>query len=172
MRRVVASAQRCIMKRLLHMLQTATGATKGEVTVVVLLLAGAIVGNIAGRIGPNEQTIASPEMVKRRLSSRGLHPDPAERVVTTSSQDAQGGVVDVRTTLPKASASSRQPAPVNLNSASKTRLMTLPGVGEATAERILQHRSRTPFARPEDLMHVKGIGEKRFERMRPFVTAP
>jgi competence protein ComEA len=61
---------------------------------------------------------------------------------------------------------------VNLNTASKTRLMTLPGVGEATADRILQHRTRSPFSRPEDLMLVKGIGEKRFERIRPFVSAP
>ncbi|MBU3742723.1 MAG: helix-hairpin-helix domain-containing protein [Candidatus Kapabacteria bacterium] len=61
---------------------------------------------------------------------------------------------------------------VNLNSASKTRLMTIPGVGEATAERILQHRSRSPFGRPEDIMLVKGIGEKRFEKMRPYITAP
>jgi len=35
---------------------------------------------------------------------------------------------------------------------------------------ITELRSHVPFRRPEDLMNVKGIGSKKFERIRPFIT--
>jgi competence protein ComEA len=62
--------------------------------------------------------------------------------------------------------------PVDLNTATATELMQLPGVGAKTAARILEHRkTRGPFRRPEDLMAVKGIGEKAFLRLRPHIRA-
>jgi competence protein ComEA len=53
---------------------------------------------------------------------------------------------------------------VNLNSATLEELMTLDGIGQTVAERILNFREKNgPFQKPEDLMQVKGIGEKIFE---------
>jgi competence protein ComEA len=61
--------------------------------------------------------------------------------------------------------------PVDLNSATITELMQLPRVGARTAERILAwRRENGPFRRPEDLMAVRGIGEKAFRRLRPHIT--
>ena len=61
--------------------------------------------------------------------------------------------------------------PVNLNTATVTELMQLPRVGIRTAGRIVAFREQHgPFRRPEDLMGVKGIGEKQFQRLRPHVT--
>jgi competence protein ComEA len=60
---------------------------------------------------------------------------------------------------------------VDLNSATVTELMQLPRVGARTAERILAwRRENGPFRRPEDLMAVRGIGEKAFQRLRPHIT--
>ncbi|MBS1562208.1 MAG: helix-hairpin-helix domain-containing protein [Bacteroidetes bacterium] len=64
---------------------------------------------------------------------------------------------------------SQAPHPVNLNTASVTELATLPGIGEKTAEKIIERRKMRPFRTPEDIMDVRGIGQKKFERMRPFL---
>ena len=58
---------------------------------------------------------------------------------------------------------------MNLNTASVTELATLPGIGEKTAEKIIERRKMRPFRTPEDIMDVRGIGQKKFERMRPFL---
>ena len=52
---------------------------------------------------------------------------------------------------------------VNINTDSKEVLMTLKGVGEAIAERIIEYRKAHPFKTPEEIMNVKGIGTKIFE---------
>ena len=61
--------------------------------------------------------------------------------------------------------------PVDLNAATATELMQLPRIGARTAARILEYRQRQgPFQRPEELMNVKGIGEKAFKRLAPYLA--
>lgn len=65
--------------------------------------------------------------------------------------------------------------PVNLNTATVTELMQLPSVGKKTAERIVAFRKENGgFRRPEDVMAVKGLGEKGFKKLQPWlaVSAP
>jgi competence protein ComEA len=60
--------------------------------------------------------------------------------------------------------------PIDINSAGQDELMRLPGVGAETARRIVEFREQQgPFRRIEDLMKVKGIGEKTFEKLRPSI---
>jgi competence protein ComEA len=77
--------------------------------------------------------------------------------------------------LPLAAAPDRAPRapqrPVSLNTATVTELMQLPRVGQKTAERILAFRKQHGgFQRPEELMNVKGIGEKSFAKLKPFLS--
>ena len=59
---------------------------------------------------------------------------------------------------------------INVNTASKEILMQLPGVGEVTAMEILVEReAHGPFRYPEDLLSVKGIGEKKLADMLPYI---
>lgn len=64
-----------------------------------------------------------------------------------------------------------QVGPLNINTATKGELITLPGIGEVTAERILMYRQDFgPFAAIEDLRKVKGISKSKLEMLRPLVT--
>lgn len=59
---------------------------------------------------------------------------------------------------------------VNVNSAGAAELAQLPGLGPATAQRIVDHRrTHGPFASLEGLLDVPGIGPATFEQMRPHL---
>ncbi len=61
--------------------------------------------------------------------------------------------------------------PVNLNSASVAQLQTLPGIGASTAQRIVEYRQKNgAFKKIEELMNVKGIGEKSFLKLKPLIV--
>lgn len=61
--------------------------------------------------------------------------------------------------------------PVNLNSATQEELETLPGVGPATAEKIVQYREEHGgFQNSSELMDISGIGEKTFEKLKDLVS--
>jgi competence protein ComEA len=65
----------------------------------------------------------------------------------------------------------RAGAPLNLNSATAAELEALPGVGAQTAARIVEHRQKIGgFKKIEDLMNVRGIGEKSFLKLKPLIT--
>jgi competence protein ComEA len=61
-------------------------------------------------------------------------------------------------------------SPVNLNTATAADLQALPGVGAATAKLIIEHREKNGgFKKVEELMNIKGIGEKSFLKLKPMV---
>ena len=56
---------------------------------------------------------------------------------------------------------------VNLNTASEEQLQTLPGIGPSMAKRIVEHRNKVgKFAKIEEILNVKGIGEKNFQKIK------
>ena len=67
----------------------------------------------------------------------------------------------------------REDAPlISINEASREELERLPGIGPALAARIVEHRERFGrFRRAEHLLLVRGISERRFLQLRPYVTA-
>ena len=70
-----------------------------------------------------------------------------------------------------AKAAAAVPAVVNLNTATATQIATLPGIGEKAAERIIEYREKNGgFKKIEELMNVKGIGEKSFLKLKPLIT--
>ncbi len=59
---------------------------------------------------------------------------------------------------------------VNINSATKSELMTLPGIGDVRAESIIKYREESSFKKIEDLMNISGIGEKTFDALKELIT--
>lgn len=57
--------------------------------------------------------------------------------------------------------------PVNVNHATRGELMRIPGIGEVTANRIIEGR---PYTAIDDLQRVRGIGAKTLESIRPYVS--
>jgi len=62
-------------------------------------------------------------------------------------------------------------AVVNLNTATAAQLEALPGIGPKVAQRIVEYRQKNgAFKKVEELMNVKGIGEKSFLKLKPHLT--
>ena len=62
-------------------------------------------------------------------------------------------------------------ATVNLNTATAADLEELPGIGAKTAARIVEYRQKNgPFKKVEELMNVRGVGEKNFLKLKPQIT--
>jgi comEA protein len=60
---------------------------------------------------------------------------------------------------------------VNINTADSELLQTLPGIGPMTAQRIIEYRTTVArFAGVEDILNVKGIGPKKYEKVKPLIT--
>ncbi len=56
---------------------------------------------------------------------------------------------------------------VNLNTATAEQLQTLPGIGPAMAKRVIEYRTKVgKFTKIEELINVKGVGEKRFQKIK------
>lgn len=59
---------------------------------------------------------------------------------------------------------------VDLNRATVSELMRLPGVGQKKAQAIVAHRQRSPFRRPEDVMLVRGCGRPWFQKVKASLS--
>jgi competence ComEA-like helix-hairpin-helix protein len=155
------------MKRIIEGIKKETGLTSSEImvvgTIVTMLLVGWIGRSFSQPQGTHDKESAARVMaiLDTLLSqNRAAPPPPAwSNAADTASKK------DVRP-------SKTVQGKVRVNTASRAQLETLPGVGPAMAERIMEARKTSPFQTPEDLLKVSGIGPKKLEKMRPFIIVP
>ena len=76
-----------------------------------------------------------------------------------------------RTTKPAVTATVVSTDVVNLNSGTVAQIASLPGIGAKTAELVVQYRTKNgPFKKIEEVMNVRGIGEKSFLKIKDRLT--
>ena len=107
-----------------------------------------------------------PSTVNRRADASSVEPE-------VSGPHASPPVDESTPPVPSGSSRAATPDPsrrVDLNHATASDLEALPGIGPKLAQRVIEHRTtRGPFTKVEDLRQVKGIGRKKFDRLRPHV---
>lgn len=93
-------------------------------------------------------------------------------VVTDGQKIVIPSAGDVQQSLPQQTSSGKNVSGlVNINSADSQTLQEIPGVGPATAEKIIAYRTENGrFSSIEDLKNVSGIGDKTFEKMKDKIT--
>jgi competence protein ComEA len=101
----------------------------------------------------------------RSINLAALLTDGQQIVVLKKGAPAAGG------TAASGSTGSGSDAPVNLNTATLDQLESLPGIGPALGQRIIDYREEHgPFGSVDELDNVSGIGEKTLENLRPLVS--
>ena len=106
-----------------------------------------------------------------RLSAKELRRLRMERSVgTVSTESAAYASADGAYSAAAGTETAAYGGVIHLNSASAAELEELPGVGEVTAQRIVEYRAQHGFSRIEDIMNVKGIGQAKFNKMRPYLA--
>jgi competence protein ComEA len=88
------------------------------------------------------------------LAAGGVHAAPAAPGSATASKAKRSAGTGV----------------LNLNSATLDQIDALPGVSPTLAAAVVAERTAHPFARPEDVIRVPGMGKRRFERLRTHLT--
>ena len=90
---------------------------------------------------------------------------------STTQLNANDRQTPVRPEPNSALASQQDSTRININTASAAELEKLPGVGRVLAERIIEHREQYgPFRRPEHLIIVRGISDRRFRALRELIS--
>lgn len=159
-------------------MQTLFGVSSTELRAVLILLAGVCIGMtvkiVRGETLPELYSLRAADNLYGALDSLAA----AERTAFVGVDSAGNAmaelakgdtVVRADTPFPTSKKKEMPASKINLNIATKAELMKLPGVGEATAEKIIEFRKNQRFRASEDIMKVKGIGQKKFEKMSPYL---
>ncbi|MEO0557429.1 MAG: helix-hairpin-helix domain-containing protein [Bacteroidota bacterium] len=177
--------------RWLYRLQNRIGLAAPEGTAALAILVALAAGTVARHVQASAAPVA-PDLyassdaafeaaersatadavpIRPVVSTTVSMPEPAEAVELADSAEVAPEPVVEPAPAPARRSARPAPARTGINTASAAELDRLPGIGPALASRILAYRQQHGrFSRPEQLIEVKGIGPKTFEKMKPWVV--
>ena len=127
-------------------------------------------GDVISLIGPNgtgKTAIIEVLNIAREYFLGSLKKENREKLEKEIVQTEPGvGIIQegINTT-------SKKDSKVNINTANKEKLATLPGIGEGTAEKIIEYRSKTgKFKTIDEIKKIPGIGESKFKSLKDKIT--
>lgn len=173
------------MNNILRKIQTIFKVTKSEIYVASILLFGLIIGVTASNF-KNDHTkniIISGSLFdslkQEQILAANFDNYSTNKAIENSEETFQNNNLNdtivtnynAKTNYNERSKklTSGSNKTINLNIAMKSELMQLPGVGEKTAEAIIEWRKTRKFNRPSDILNIKGIGPAKFNKMKEFI---
>ncbi|MDU7532388.1 MAG: ComEA family DNA-binding protein [Peptoniphilus harei] len=89
-----------------------------------------------------------------------------EKIYIPKVGEVQGNISSIASNPSSSDTSSK----ININSADLSELTKIPGVGEKTAQKIIDYRANNSFSSIDDIKNVPGIGDKKFESMKDYIS--
>lgn len=146
------------------------GISRSQLIVSMLLLVGLVIG--AATRYSNGGDRENADVLRKVLAEQLLENESRLRASITGSDTKGNTLVEPEEQEKKKEKKKdkKEIGVININTASKLELMKLPGIGDKTADKIIEQRNTAPFESPEDIMKVKGIGPKKFEKMKAHIA--
>jgi len=156
------------------------GFTRQEQQIVLFLTVSLLIGSFLKIYESLQESVSVAPVPRAQIEAFSKHADSLEQATAERERGAEVEMlsaskmpVSSRTNL----SASAQPSAtenalfVDVNSAGVEELQTIPGIGPVLAQRIIDYRTRIgAFGHINELKEVKGIGEKTFEKIKPYVS--
>ncbi len=156
-------------------LQSFFGVTKSELVFAVIIIVGLSVGIIVKMIlsetgNGNSKDVSEvyrildslAEVEKTTYTGIDLDGNTIEELAAGDTTVKHNGFWQEKKSPPSGK--------ININTATKTELMFLPGVSSGIADKIIAERKKRLFGKPSEIRRINGIGRKKFKKMKEYIV--